>query len=67
MLTSIDGNGDKKAIREFVDTYFLARDSKALRDHLSATQPNIDLTFTPEDSEKEVSIPIGANFFWPDI
>ena len=67
MITSVDGNADKKAIREFVDNYFLARDSKALRDHLKGTQPNVDLTFKPENSEEEINIPIGANFFWPDI
>jgi hypothetical protein len=34
MILSVDGNTDKKEIREFVDTYFLARDAKALRDYI---------------------------------
>ena len=53
-----------------VDNYFLARDSKAFRNHLNATQPNVDLTFDFEDDagniEENISIPITANFFWPD-
>lgn len=70
MILSVDGNEDKKAIREFVDNYMLARDSKALRDHIKATQPDVDLTFTFEGSngvEEDVEIPITVNFFWPDV
>lgn len=69
MILAIDGNEDKKTIREFVDNYMLARDSKAFRDYLKATQPDVDLTFTFEGSkgvEEDVEIPIGVTFFWPD-
>jgi len=69
MILSVDGNKDKSAIREFVDNYMLARDSRALREHIRVTQPDVDLTFTYQDrnsEDQEASIPIGLNFFWPD-
>ena len=56
----------KKQIREFVDNQFLARDSRSFREHIKLTQPDINLT-TVLDSGKEVTIPIGLRFFWPDI
>jgi len=65
MITSVEGNRDNKSIREFVDNYLLAKDSRALREHIKNTQPDVDLTFTT-DSGVEVAIPIGINFFWPD-
>ena len=33
MIISFDGNENKKEIREFVDNYLLARDSRAFRNH----------------------------------
>jgi hypothetical protein len=65
IITSIEGNRDFKSIREFVDNYLLAKDSRALREHIKKTQPDVNLTFTT-DSGTEVAIPIGLNFFWPD-
>ncbi len=65
MILSIDGNEEKKDIREFVDNYLLARDSRAFREHVKKTQPDIDLTYVV-DSGEEVAVPIGLNFFWPD-
>ena len=65
MILSVDGNEEKKDIREFVDNYLLARDSRAFREHVKNTQPDIDLTYVV-DSGEEVSVPIGLNFFWPD-
>tara|TARA_R110002153_G_scaffold60600_1_gene164076 strand:+ start:594 stop:1334 length:741 start_codon:yes stop_codon:yes gene_type:complete len=70
MLVSVDGNEENSAIREFVDNYMLARDSKALRDHIKLTQPDVDLTFKYErdnGEDGEASIPISTNFFWPDV
>ena len=65
MITSVEGNRDFKSIREFVDNFLLAKDSRALREHVKQTQPDVDLTFTT-DSGLEVAIPIGISFFWPD-
>ena len=65
VITSVDGDTEKKAIREFVDGYLLARDSRALREHIRDTQPDVDLNVIL-DSGEEVRVPIGLNFFWPD-
>ena len=67
MIVAVDGNGDSKTIREFVDNAFLARDSRAFRKHVQNTQPDVDLRFYPENGPEEgVDIPIGINFLWPD-
>ena len=34
LITSVEGDTSGKKIREFVDNYLLARDAKALRDHV---------------------------------
>jgi ferritin-like protein len=67
IITSVNGDRETKNIREFVDTAFLARDSKALREHIKEVQPDVDLTFFPEGRNNKVDIPIGLNFFWPDF
>lgn len=67
IITSINGNRESKDIRQFVDTQFLARDSRALREYIKEVQPDVDLTFFPEGSNEKVSIPVGLSFFWPDI
>ena len=66
MITSVNGDRDRKTIREFVDQAFLARDTRAFREFISSIQPDVDLTFFPSTSTKSVSIPIGLSFFWPD-
>ena len=66
MVTSINGDPEKKNIREFVDQAFLARDARAFREFIQKIQPDVDLTFFPSTSTTPVSIPIGINFFWPD-
>ena len=65
-LLSVNGDSEKKSIRDFVDNYFLARDTRAFREHLRQTQPDVDLNVTL-DSGEEVVVPIGLNFFWPDF
>ena len=65
-ILSINGEYETKNIREFIDNYLLARDSRSLREEIKRIQPDIDLTFFPEGQDEEVSIPIGLNFFWPD-
>jgi hypothetical protein len=66
MILSVDGNTEKKDIRDFVDNYFLARDSRSFREYIKKTQPDVDLNVTL-DSGEEVAIPIGLSFFWPDF
>ena len=65
-ILSIDGDEDRKSVREFVDNYLLARDAKALRNYVREIQPDVDLTFFPEGSQTRVDIPIGLGFFWPN-
>jgi len=69
-ILSIDGNYDTIKVREFVDNYLLARDSKALRDYIKEIMPDVKLMFDYEGPDgkvvEEVPIPIGVNFFWPE-
>ena len=70
MVTAVDGDVEKMTIRSFVDNYFLARDSRAFREHIKQTQPDVNLTFEyegPDGDVKDVDIPIGLTFFWPDL
>jgi len=66
LITSVNGEKDPKVIRSFVDTAFLARDTRALREYIQQIQPDVDLTFFPSGTKRSVSIPIGVGFFWPD-
>jgi hypothetical protein len=67
LITSVDGSREKQDIREFIDKALLAQDSRALREYVKEIQPDVDLTFFPEGSSDRVNIPIGVNFFWPDL
>ena len=66
LITSVEGKTEKKDIREFVDNYLLARDSRALREYVKEIQPDVDLTFFPTGESNRINIPIGVSFFWPD-
>ena len=69
IITSVEGNREPKTIREFVDNYLLAQDSRALRDYIRKVQPDVDLKFDfdgPDGIEEGVGLPIGLSFFWPD-
>ena len=69
LITSVEGDSSGKTVRDFVDTYLLARDAKALRDHIIKIQPDIELkaTITNEyDELEEIDVPISLNFFFPD-
>jgi hypothetical protein len=67
LITSVEGKTESKDIREFVDNYLLARDSRALREYIKEIQPDVELTFFPDGSNDRVNIPIGVSFFWPDV
>jgi len=69
MITEVNGNRDKKDIREFVDGYLLAKDARALREEYNKLNPDVDMKFTYTDrtgGEEDVDLPINLNFFWPD-
>jgi hypothetical protein len=67
IITSVNGDRERKSIREFVDGYLLAQDSRALREYIKEVQPDVDLTFFPDGADIRVNIPIGVSFFWPDF
>lgn len=68
MILSVNGDDEKKTIREFVDTYFLASDARAFRKHVQEVQPDVNLKTQVElsDGVEDVEVPITVNFFWPD-
>ena len=69
IVTSIDGDYEKKTIREFVDNEFLARDARELRNYIRKIQPSVDLSYDYEDQSDNITtidIPVGIGFFWPD-
>jgi len=69
IIKSVEGDYDFKNIREFVDNFLLAKDAKALRDHIAKTQPGIKFTFNRETYSgeiEEVDIPFNSDFFFPN-
>jgi hypothetical protein len=69
MITSVEGSRESKDVREFIDNYLTAQDSRALREYYSSIMPDINLKITVEKdgyTQEGVTIPIGINFFWPD-
>ena len=69
MILSVDGNPDRKAVRDFVDNAFLAKDSREFRKYINEIQPDIIAKTKIENEEgleEEIDIPIGLSFFWPE-
>ena len=69
MITSVNGETENKTIREFVDNYMLARDSRAFREHVRVTQPDIQMKFDyigENGVEEDAVVPMTAGFLWPD-
>jgi hypothetical protein len=70
MIVSVNGNNERPYVRRFVDNGFLARDARAFREYYSSIVPGVDTTISYEFAdglEEELTIPINANFLWPDI
>jgi hypothetical protein len=68
IITSINGNRDTKAIREFSDS-MLAQDARALRQYYAKITPDVDMRFIPKDKSyvgEGIEFTPGLNFFWPD-
>jgi hypothetical protein len=70
VITSVDGNREAKAIRAFVDA-MIVRDIKALRDEIARVSPEVDFNIDAACEHcgdiAQVRMPLGANFFWPDL
>jgi len=70
MIVSINGNSEKPAVRDFVDNGFLAKDARAFREYYASIVPGINTTISHEFAdgvEEDLTIPINANFLWPDF
>ena len=69
IIKSVDGKSERKDIDDFVDNYFMARDSMAFREHIKSINPdiNFDTKVTLADgTEQEVTVPMTVRFFWPN-
>jgi hypothetical protein len=69
VIIEVDGNKDLGYISNYVINQLQAADSRALRKHIQALTPDIDLSFeytSPFTGEKEaLKVPIGLDFFYP--
>lgn len=69
MILSINGNYERGTVRQFVDTAFLARDSRAFREYYAQISPGVEtkIKFETEFGEEEdINIQFNSNFFWPE-
>jgi hypothetical protein len=69
LILSVEGEYDRKYVREFVDNGLLARDAKALREYIVKIQPDVNMVFDRETLSGEIEeteIPITSNFFFPN-
>jgi hypothetical protein len=69
-ITAVNGDSSVEKIRYFVDNMML-QDSRALRKYINEITPDLDMTFSYEDSKGDtvegVSVPMNINFLWPDV
>ena len=69
MIVEVDGNSDRGYINKFVVNGLLARDSRALRNHVREISPDMDMRFdfTSEltGESEALDIPFGVGFFYP--
>lgn len=70
MITEVQGETNPQVINKFVEN-MIARDSKALRAKYKSILPKLDtdITIYSEYSGKEhtISLPMGTEFFWPEV
>lgn len=70
MILSVDGNSDKKYIRDFVKNMSI-RDAQSLRKYVNSITPDLEMKFDFTRSNGEVveglSIPMTVEFFWPEL
>lgn len=68
-ILAINGNRDKKAIRDFVKSMPM-RDSQELRKYMSKISPDVEMKFDFTRSNGEVveglNLPMTVDFFWPN-
>ena len=68
-IVAVDGINDRNKVNTFIRN-MPARDSLSLRRHMDDHEPGIDMKAWIDcpscDEHSEVSLPLGASFFWPD-
>ena len=68
-ILSVDGITDKNKIATFIKN-MPAKDSRDLRKYMDDNEPGIEMKAWMQCEscyeQSEVTLPIGANFFWPD-
>lgn len=70
MIISVGGSRDTKTIRDFIDNDLRSIDSRYLREYYNKIMPDINTKITIEKDgyiQEDVEIPLGIDFFWPDI
>jgi len=69
VIQSVDGDDDKAAVRKFIETELVSKDTLALRKHIRMNIPDVDMSFQfdcPNCSHSErMEIPMTVSFFWP--
>ncbi len=69
VIQSVDGDDDKSAIRKFIETELVSRDTKEFRKHIKENVPDLDMTFDflcPNCGyQSRIDIPMTVEFFWP--
>jgi hypothetical protein len=69
-VLSIDGETDKAKLARVIQS-LIAYDSRALRQEINKTEPEVDMRQHMKcklcNEESEVTVPLDASFFWPDI
>jgi predicted RNA-binding Zn-ribbon protein involved in translation (DUF1610 family) len=70
-IKAIDGDADRLRIKNFVDNQLTAKDSLALRRYVREVTPDMDMNFNftcPScGHQAKMTVPLGANFFWPNV
>ena len=69
MIISVDGVTTQSVINDFVDNQFLARDTRAYREHIQKITPDVifEAEYISQIGEPhKVQIPVGVRFFWPE-
>tara|TARA_R110001606_G_scaffold236156_1_gene384027 strand:- start:214 stop:1098 length:885 start_codon:yes stop_codon:yes gene_type:complete len=68
-IVSVDGDAEQTTINHFVENELFAADSRALRTHINKVVPDVDLTYefiSDETGEgRDMLLPMGLGFFWP--
>lgn len=70
-ILSVNGVTDKKEIFQFIEEGMRVADSRALRNHISEIQPNIDMSQEVADRETgetfRAEVTVGLQFLYPDF